>query len=42
MASEDGCCWPHKSVNTCLKVGRVNGDRSERKNMEAKTLKPRL
>jgi len=31
MAGEDGCCWPHKSVNTCLKVGRVNGDRSEKK-----------
>ena len=31
MSGEDGCCWPRKSVNTCLKVSSVNGDRSEKK-----------
>jgi len=39
MAGEDSCCWPHKSVNNCLKVGRVN---VVKRNMKAKTLNSRL
>jgi hypothetical protein len=39
MAGQDSCCWPHKSVNTCLKVDRVN---VVKRNMKVKTLNSRL